>query len=213
MIEKLIANRFLTLPGFDQSPPPVDPTFPANFVRAMGRLYNIEESESSGPLHNRVKTSQIGLGYHGAKAHRNFRWLPWVLGKVSCTPLAGPDILTGTMSGCWLVIFQYNGVRYAGHIGTDTSPVSANTLQARAAWRNAVNANQIVPVAAFNPVGPNLPPVGALNLQNEAPEFYGAYSANGNVYTVVLTKSHEGGFGRRIARVVQMPTTPDVTAF
>jgi hypothetical protein len=213
MIEKLVADRFLTLPGFDQSPPPIDPTFPAHFVRALGRIYNVEESESSGPFYHRVKTSQISVGAHATKGHRTFRWLPWLLGKVSCVPLAGADILTGPMSGCWLVIFQYNGVRHAGHIGTDTSPTSANTLQARAAWRNAVNANRIVPVAAFNPVGPNLPALGTLNLKNEAAEFYGAYTANGIVYTVLLTSPGVGGPTRWIARVVQIPTTPDVTAF
>jgi hypothetical protein len=104
-------------------------------------------------------------------------------------------------------------MRYAGHIGTDTSPTTANTLQARAAWRDAVRANQIVPVAAFNPVGPNLPALGTLNLKNEAPEFYGAFTASGTVYTVILTVPGIGGPTRRIARVVKMPTTPDVTAF
>jgi hypothetical protein len=213
MIQKLIENRFLTLPGFDQSPPPVDPAFPANFVRALGRIYNIEESESSGPFYNRAKTSLIRVGQHAIKDHRTFRWLPWVLGKVSCVPLAGSDILTGKMSGCWLVIFRRNGVQYAGHIGTADSPISADTLQAQAAWRNAVNAGHIIPVAAFNPVGPNLPAFGTLNLKNEAPEFYGAFSANGNMYTVVFTAPGHGGPNRRIARVVQMRTTVDVTAF
>ena len=212
MIEKLIADRFLTLPVFDQSPPSADPAFPANFVRALGRIYHINESQSSG-LFWHVKTSQVSVGPHAVKGHRTFRWLPWVLGKVSCIPLAGDDILTGRMSGCWLVIFQRNGRQYAGHIGTDTSPVSANTLQARAAWRNAVIAGQIVPVAAFNPVGPNLPALGTLNLKNEAPEFYGAFTENGNMYTVVLTAPGHGGPTRRIARVVQMPVTHDVTAF
>jgi hypothetical protein len=212
MIEKLVVDRFLTLPTFDQSPPAPDPAFPADFVRALGRIYNIEESQSSGPFYNKAKTSQVSTGPHAAKAHRTFRWLPWVLGKVSCVPLAGADILTGRMSGCWLVIFDYNGTRYAGHIGTDTSPTSANTIQAKAAWRNAVAANQITPVAAFNPVGPNLP-MGTLNLKNEAPEFYGAFKASGAVCTVVLSSGAGSGPTRRVVRVVQMQTTADVTAF
>ncbi|MCP5420220.1 MAG: hypothetical protein H6970_11435 [Gammaproteobacteria bacterium] len=213
MINKLVVNRFLTIPVFDQSPPSPDPTFPADFVRALGRIYNIEESETSGPLYNRAKTSQISVGGHATKAHRTFRWLPWVLGKVSCVPLAGADILTGTMSGCWLVIFQYNGKSYAGHIGTDTSATSANTLQARAAWRNAVNGNVITPVKAFNPVGNSLPALGTLNIKTDSPEFYGAFTANGDVYTVVFGAPGHGGSKRRIARVVKMPTTQDVTAF
>jgi hypothetical protein len=213
MIQKLVVNRHLTLPGFNQTPPPPDPTFPPDFVRALGRIYNIQESTTTGMPFHRTRSSQIAVGAHAGKAHRTFRWLPWVLGKVSCVPLAGADVLTGTMSGCWLVIFQYNGVQHAGHIGTDTSPTTPATVQAKAAWRNAVNNGQIVPVAAYNPVGPNLPGVGQLNLQGEAPEFYGAFTAAGQVYTVVLTSPGTGGPARRIARVVLMPTTPDVTAF
>jgi hypothetical protein len=213
MIEKLIVDRYLTLPGFDQSPPRVDPTFPPDLVRALGRIYNIEESATTGSLFHRTRTSQIAVGAHAAKAHRTFRWMPWVLGKVACVPLAGADILTGTMTGCWLVIFRYNGVQYAGHIGTDDNPTTPNSIQAKAAWRNAVGAGQIVPVKAFNPVGPSLPAFGTLNLKGESPEFYGAFTPNGQVYTVVLTIPGDGGPTRRIARVVPMPTTADVTAF
>jgi len=213
MIQKLIEDRQLTLPGFDQSPPAVDPTYPANFVPAPGRIYSIEESTGTGPLLHRTRTSQVSVGAHATKAHRTFRWLPWVLGKVSCLPLAGADILTGTMSGCWLVIFQYNGVQYAGHIGTYLEPTHRDTLQAQAAWRNAVNAGTITPVKAFNPVGPNLPAIGTLNLKGESPEFYGAFNPAGQVFTVVLTIPGGGGTKRRIAKVVPMPTTVDVTAF
>jgi hypothetical protein len=213
MIQKLIANRYLTLPGFDQTPPPLDLTYPTDFAPAPGRIYSIEESTTSGSFFQRHKSSQILVGAHATKAHRTFRWLPWVLGKVSCVPLAGADILTGTMSGCYLVIFQRLGALYAGHIGTHQDPTSANTIQAKAAWRNAVNAAQITPVAAFNPVGGGLPAMHTLNLQNEAPEFYGAFTAASNVYTVVLTIPGVGGPTRRIARVAQMPTTVDITAF
>ena len=158
MIEKLIRDRYLKLPGFNQAPPSADPAMPTNFVRARGRIYNIQQSESSGFI-NRTKTSNIHVGAHASKDHRTFRWLPWVLGKVSCISLNGGDVLTGTMSGCWLVVFRHNGNTYAGHIGTDTNSTNANTVQAKAAWRNAVAAGQITPIAAFNPVGPTQPAV------------------------------------------------------
>lgn len=226
MLQKLIVDRYLTLPAFDQSAPAASPGMPADFSLVPNRLYNIQESSISiikpgqrqetnilQKLSMPLKTSQVTTGAHATKAHRTFRWLPWLCGKVSCVPLAGADILTGRMSGCWLVIFQYNGQQYAGHIGTELTPTTPNSVQAKAAWRNAVNAGHITPVAAFNPVGPGLPAQAALNLKGEAPEFFGAFESTGTVYTAVLTIPGAGGTERRIARVVRMATTPDVTDF
>lgn len=213
MIQKLVTDRFLTLPPFDQSPPPADPTFPPHFVPALGRTYNIEESEGSGFL-NRTRTSQVSAGGHATKTHRTFRWMPWVKGKVACVPLAGSDILTGTMTGCWLVIFTRNGVRYAGHIGTFNDANTPESIQAKAAWRGAVNAGLITPVAAVNPVGPTLPPFSAMNLKNGVASIYGGLTPSGTIYTIVFSLTGVGGTGpARIAHVAQVPTTQDVTAF
>jgi hypothetical protein len=209
MLQKLIADRLLTLPAFDQSTPPANPAFPANFVPAPNRVYNIQESSNVGSFFSPTRSSQVVAGAHAQKGHRTFRWLPWIKGQVSCVPLAGADILTGKMSGCWLVIFQFNGATYAGHIGTEDSRETPNSIQAKAAWRNAVNANHVVPMGAFNPVG-HLPATTTLNLKNEAAEFYGAFEPSREVYTVVLTVS---GTSRRIARVIKQPTTPDVVGF
>jgi hypothetical protein len=209
MLQKLIADRLLALPAFDQSTPPANPAFPANFVPAPNRVYNIHESTNVGSFFSPTRSSQVVAGAHAHKGHRTFRWLPWVKGQVSCVPLAGGDILTGRMSGCWLVIFQCNGATYAGHIGTEDNATTANSVQAKAAWRNAVTANHIAPMGAFNPVG-NLPASSTLNLKNEAAEFYGAFEPTGQVYTVVMTVS---GPSRRIARVLNRPTTPDVVGF
>jgi hypothetical protein len=140
--------------------------------------------------------------------------------------LAGTDILTGKMSGCWLVIFDYRGVRSAGHIGTDTDPDTPNSIQAKNAWRNAVNNGQITPVAAFKPTAL---PKGILDRQHQGLFYYGAFEPNGNVYTVVLdclshqptaynmgltpanTLPHPGL--HRIAHVFPMGTSPDVPEF
>lgn len=212
MINKLIVGRYLTLPRWDATIPAVDPTFPPNFLPAPGRFYNIEESTTHVPIFNPTRKSKIRQHQHAHKMHRTFLWLPWLTGNVSCVPLANTDVLTGIMTGCWLVIFQCNGVQYAGHIGTDLDPQHPNTIQAKAAWRNAVNTNQIVPVKAFNPVGPNLPHA-ATHVHGESVEFYGAFQSNGQVYTLVLARGHSDVLRRRIKLVVPMPTTPDVTAF
>jgi hypothetical protein len=210
MIEKLIANRFLALPNFDSTPPAIDADgLPARFMRIPDRLYSIQESTSSGPFYNRTKTSQVSAGAHAnqAKQHRTFRWLPWVPGQITCVTLAGADILTGPMSGCWLTIFSIDGIRYVGHIGTEDSSTSDNTIAVKAAWRAAVNNGAIVPVAAFNPVGPALN-IAQLGLNGEAPGFFGGVTTSGTMSTVVITRP-----AGRVVIVQRQRTTPDVTAF
>jgi len=210
LIEKLVANRFLTLPVFDSTPPavPAD-SLPERFMRIPDRLYSIQKSTSSGPFYNRTKTSQVSAGAHAnqAKQHRTFRWLPWVPGQVTFVTLAGADILTGRMSGCWLTIFSIDGIRYVGHIGTEDSSTSDNTVAVKAAWRAAVDSGAVVPVAAFNPVGPALN-IAQLGLNGEAPEFFGGIATSGTMSTVVITKP-----AGRIVTVQRQRTTPDVTAF
>ena len=210
MIEKLIPNRFLTLPTFDDTPPAAaGAALPARFMRIPDRLYSIQESESSGRFYNRTKTSQVSAGVHAnaGKQHRTFRWLPWVPGQVTFVTLAGADILTGRMSGCWLTIFSMGGIRYVGHIGTEDSSTSANTVAVKAAWRVAVTSGAVVPVAAFNPVGPALD-IARLGLNGEAPEFFGGIAGSGAMSTVVITKP-----AGRIVTVQRQRTTADVTAF
>jgi hypothetical protein len=88
MLQKLIANRLLDLPAFDQLPPAADATFPADFAPVPNRIYNTQESTNAGSFFNRIRSSRVVDGAHDHKGHRTFRWLPWVAGKVSCVPLA-----------------------------------------------------------------------------------------------------------------------------
>lgn len=151
MFEKLVVGRYFEMPQFDNTLGMDAVGGPAHFVTAPGRNYQIEVSEGSGFL-NRTRTSGViaGQNINAAKAHRNFRWLHWQKGKVTYLPLAGADILTGPMSGCWIVIFNMAGLPYVGHIGT-ADPGSAQTLQVKAAWAAAFAAGTVQPIAAFQP--------------------------------------------------------------
>lgn len=215
MLTKLIVDRYLDLPIFNQQAPPTNNAWPTDLVPVPNRSYNIAQSHHEGSIFKgRQRVSQVTGGVHATKVHRTFRWLPWVEGKVSCLALAGPDILTGRMSGCWLTIFRYNGTNYAGHIGTSLSSTNPLTVQAKAAWRNAVTGNHITPIAAFNPItGFNMT---NLNLKGQAAEFYGAWEPNRSVYTVVLAASMDikgGAQRRRIAKVISQNPSVDVTDF
>ena len=137
MFEKLLVGRYLQLPKFDNTKGVDVVGGPAHFVSTPGRDYQIQVSTGSGFLHN-TRTSAVSAGQNltAAKAHRNFRWLHWQPGKITYLPLAGADILTGPMSGCWVVIFTMAGVSYVGHIGTH-DPNSVATLGVKAAWAAA----------------------------------------------------------------------------
>ena len=151
MFEKLVVGRYLTLPLFDNTKGQDTLGGPAHFVTSPGRNYQIQMSEGSG-FFNKTRTSGIlpGQTLNATKAHRNFRWLHWQPGKVTYLPLAGSDILTGPMSGCWIVIFNMAGVPYVAHIGT-YDPGSPATLQVKAAWAAAFTAGVVQPIAAFQP--------------------------------------------------------------
>ena len=146
MIEKLIVGRFIVL-----QVPPIGVTAPlagvAGFLVQPAIFLTLEESQK---VRGVGKVSDVAQGV-GAKAHRNFRFLYWLPGSVSCCRMMGADVMTGPMSGCTLTRFTRGGWTYAGHLGTDTDSV-ANTTAAKNAWNNFANANPGDVLGGFNPL-------------------------------------------------------------
>ena len=176
MLTRLVPNLLFR---FDQQtanrPPagPQPPNQPYDFVRVEDRRYRLRHPVTVGT--QSVSPAVAGRHIH---AYRNFKWLPWVLGKVSYVPLNNTTIVTGEMSGCWLMLFTLNGQLCFGHIGTYSNSTDANTLQAIQAWKIAVRSGQVTPVRAFNPVtvGPG------------TPKTFGAVNAAGQLHTIGLDK-------------------------
>ena len=80
MLNKLIEGRYLNAPTFNNTPPPANTNLPQHFSLVTGRQYNI--AESSGKYNPLSHTkSNVVAGPHASKAHRTFRWLPWIPGK------------------------------------------------------------------------------------------------------------------------------------
>lgn len=83
---KLIVDRFINL----NLTPPAAPTYtPGDFELAPVQQCYLQES--SGVF---TKSSNI-LAAPGTKAHRNFKFLPWLSGAISEVALVGSDVLTG----------------------------------------------------------------------------------------------------------------------
>jgi len=197
MIEqKLIIGRFIRFPA-----------------AGMKLIYNLGDfltqptmalkiEESTG---FRTKTSAITPGT-GAKAHRNFQWLTWYPGAVSQVPINGVDVLTGPMSGCWLVIYKRLGTVYAGHVGT-AEPNSPKTIAAKQAWNQfAQNAPPGSVIAGFNPARHWTNNSPAQLPTDGIPKVYGLLTTSYQLYSVFTYKQNTDTTLYRIAGIELMPT-------
>lgn len=101
-----------------------------------------------------------------------FKFLKWVPGRVTVTPLDGP-VLSGPMSGCILFSYQQNGIQKLAHVGTEDNPQSAGTKEAKAAWKRIVaGLDEKILVEGYDPSS------GVWFSFNELNKFAKAYSTN-----------------------------------
>ncbi len=174
--QKLIVNRFINL-----TLRPVPRTYThGGFVTVSVQNYYLQKSTGTF-----TKTSTI-LAEEGAKANRNFVWLPWLPGAISEVALLHKDVLTGPMSGCWLVTYRINGIRYAGHIGTDSGD-PRGTLAVKTAWNNFANGQPGDVIGGFNPFRDW---IGAYPARRTIeppgpPKFFGLYTTTGQFYSIL----------------------------
>lgn len=153
MLEKLIPGRYINI-QIPMNPASIGSNLPHGFALYPNQYLHIRQSGEATVRNQPKRISTISVQRHPSpfRQHRTFRWLPWVPGVVTCVPLAGPDILTGPMTGCWLAIFSHQDVRYVAHIGTDGNANTENTIDAKTAWNTAINATTVRPLAAFDPL-------------------------------------------------------------
>lgn len=146
---------------------------PVDFFQVEKRRYRLRHPVTA--LNQTV--SPVVEGIH-INPQRNFKWLPWILGKVSYVPLNNDIIITGEMSGCWLIIFTLNGQTCFGHIGTFQDSSHPRTIEAIQAWKIAKRSGKVTNVQGFNPVsvGPG------------TPFTFGAVTPNREFYTIGLDK-------------------------
>jgi hypothetical protein len=121
-------------------------------------------------------------------------WLNYVHGRTAYIQAAGGDILTGFMSGCWIVVWTEGGARHVGHIGTvdsapKTSPPNTTVKQAfRAKFTGGapVGTN----LTGFNPAGPwGLNEI--INVCKEMdPVNFGQYTIKAKILALVTRNDH-----------------------
>ena len=161
---------------------------------------------ASSQLH-RQRTSATGVGAV-AKARRNFVWLEWLGGLVSEVQPNGVDVLTGPMSGCWIMEYMRAGVPYVGHVGTVMTALDPLSVAARNSW-NAFAAG--IPLGArsgFNPF--NDPWVGVVpgpQPGEAARKTFALVTAAGTFHTVITYPQANRPTRIRIAGIQQNPST------
>jgi hypothetical protein len=164
-----------------QNPQPgFNPTFKQQVAIGLQRT-----GQQIGSQFDRQRTSTTGLGAV-AKTHRNFIWLEWMPGLVSEVQPGGMDVLTGPMSGCWIVSYLKGGVHFIGHVGTDNLPTTANSIAARNAWNTYAAGQPMTAYSGFNPF--NDPWAGAVPLGQpgeSARKTFALVTAAGTFHTVI----------------------------
>ena len=85
-----------------------------------------------------------------AGANPSFRWLTYYKGAITTMAFDGFDILTGDMSGCWLVAYLVGGAARLAHVGTDFMSATDSTLVKRTWDFTAQQANHTM-IAGFQP--------------------------------------------------------------
>ncbi|MES2771720.1 MAG: hypothetical protein V4623_07030 [Pseudomonadota bacterium] len=198
--QKLIVNRLINLSLINK---PVLPYTHGSFVTVATQNYHL--CESTG-FH--TKSSLIQAGTH-PKSHRNFRWLPWLPGAISETTLQEMDVLTGPMSGCWLVKYRNpNGVLCVGHLGTDiANPLSTQAVNNT--WNNFARSNPSAVVGGFNPLRhwEGEFPVRRSNEPATHPKIFGLFTTSNTYYVVVAYPQVNPITMLRIAGVQQVKSS------
>ncbi len=177
----------------------------AGFQRLNSCLLHINESTRAYGLFG-TKTSTTGAG-HVAKAHRNYQWLEWRPGFVSEVAQNHFDVLTGPMSGCWITRYMRGGVQCVGHVGTEHSAASPNSVAAKAAW-NGFRAGAVGAVTGFNPFNDWVAPYPAMNHGKDgAPKVFGLVTNTGQFYSVFTYPLLAAPTTIRIAGIQQVANT------
>jgi hypothetical protein len=178
--QKLIVGRYFDFTVPDSPRPTGDP---GSFQPVDGQQCYLQES--TGVF---TKTSAVVDG-PGEKEHRNFIWLPWVPGRITEVPLGKADVLTGPMSGCWLVTYSNSsGKQCVGHIGTKDNAQDPDTIAVKETWNSFAKANPGSVKGGFNPVRGLSPSssIPAAKIRGAESIFiYGLVTTENNFYTMV----------------------------
>lgn len=211
---RTVTQQVLHIETSASLPSPVATTnWPVGYQPTLQQKMQVGVTEAASRLasqFDRQRTSAVAPG-PAAKVHRNFVWLEWLPGSVSEVAPGGIDVLTGPMSGCWIMVYTRGGVQYVGHVGTEDDPGTANSIAAKNAWNVYGAAAPVGSISGFNPardwVGP-LPAAQGGDVIGK-PKTYALVTSALEFYSVVLFAQTNKLTRYRIAGIQQLhPSLP-----
>lgn len=157
MLDKLIEGRYidLDLKILNLKPAALAMAKPpgGSFVDSTHMPFSIQQSVSERTgLFSSIKASGFAPGVNAVKAHRNFHWLKWIPPYISQIPLGAVDVLTGPMSGCWVITYKWPGAAdlvHVGHLGTCGDTAWDNSM--KAGWTRFAADNPGALISGFQP--------------------------------------------------------------
>ena len=178
----------------------------------LANLKQLAISEEGHPPYNSHVSGYYFLPYstiiHDSAQDGRFQFLPYQNGKISVVRQVDVDVLSGPMSGCWLVMFLWQGSYYVAHVVTDFESKSSNFLT-KAAWNYWVDTEASVTViAGFNPYAQWCTSPGFLSVQplqgNDAfSKVFGLLTPNRELYSIHTYEQMREGNLYRIAGVIK----------
>jgi hypothetical protein len=117
---------------------------------------------------------------------REFTFLNYFRGCMTRVPLENSPVITGPMSGCWLMSYRNDNERktYAVHIGTDEIDPTATSL-VKEAWNTLTREPGKTVVGGFKP-GPrrHTPLPKCKEGESDSPTFLGIFATDGKYYSI-----------------------------
>ena len=146
---------------------------------------------SNDPEHYSITESSSSLDISkgpSADRKKQFLWIPWIPGSISeVAGDVGLDIITGPMSGCWIVNYMKEGEfrQYTGHIGTYNTTDSPESVAAKAKWRELI-AQGINPIVGFCPSSVAFDIKEGQQLNAADPKIYALVTDTKMLYTIII---------------------------
>lgn len=119
-----------------------DPGFVNNGVfDARMKVRRLTETRSKRFFFSKPKV-KVTVSHHEVE----FRWLPWVSGKINYAQMEGRDVLSGMFTGCWMTLYKQDGAMRVGHVATQNDAGDCKEV-----WRRHRSAPGVVDVKEFRP--------------------------------------------------------------
>jgi hypothetical protein len=137
-------------------------------------------------LQSFMRQSNVLPGLNLKKDWRNFDWLDYYPLRTSWIPLGSSDVLTGRMTGCYVVVYTENNVTKVAHVGTESTQPKANN-QLKQSWNAFCASPGVTVIKGFKPS--DYVPVGAKNAPPKGFSFLftiGGVTSTLDLFTLVL---------------------------